>query len=269
MGSPFVSIDRSIDRFPVRFDRSIDRPLIGGSCFRSIDGSSVSIERSIDRSIDVGPPLVSIDASNPLNGSLRRRAMGEMPTPAHLPPRLREVPVFALEDGDFVPRRFRSDGDDRTASAASSRSSVARALLVRRIEDDEDEPAHWYALACETFDEGDLETCAFALDACERASGGAYARDPRFELRRAHCALASGGTANEETLRAVDATLSRLAEASKGEIPDDVKALITLDVCEIEREWCRRSGRKVREATRSALAEATPTLEALLVPPKE
>lgn len=220
---------------------------------RSIDGSSVTIDRC------------------PLNGSLRRLAIREMPTPAHLPPRLREVPAFSLEDGDFVPRRFRSDGDDRTASAASSGSSVARALLVRRIEDDEEEPAHWYALACETFDEGDLETCAFALDACERASGGAYARDPRFELRRAHCALAlaSGGTANEETLRAVDATLSRLAEASKGEIPDHVKALITLDACEIEREWCRRSGREVRESTRSALVEATPTLDGLLLPPKE
>ena len=248
-----VPIDRS-----EHFNRSIcfDRFVSIGS-FRSVRFDRfVSIDRSI--------------GAFRSNGRCGRTPIGrEMSTLARLPPRVRDVPAFALEDGDFIPRRFSGDDDDRTASAASSGSSVARALLVRRIEDDEDEPAHWYALACETFDEGDLETCAFALDACERASGGAYARDPRFELRRAHCALASGGEANEETLRAVDGTLSRLAEASSEEIPEHVKALITLDACEIEREWCRRSGKKVRETTRRTLAEATPTLDALLLPPKE
>ena len=234
----------------------------------------VSIDRAehfnrsicFDRSISIEASIGAFRS----NGRSGRTPIGrEMSTLARLPPRVRDVPAFALEDGDFIPRRFSGDDDDRTASAASSGSSVARALLVRRIEDDEDEPAHWYALACETFDEGDLETCAFALDACERASGGAYARDPRFELRRAHCALASGGEANEETLRAVDGTLSRLAEASSEEIPEHVKALITLDACEIEREWCRRSGKKVRETTRRTLAEATPTLDAFLLPPKD
>lgn len=163
---------------------------------------------------------------------------------------IRDVEPIDAADGDFIPRALRSE-DGAIASA-----SLALALAIRRVEDDEGDAAAWYELACEAFDAEEYYACESALDRCE-ALEGAYGRDARFALRRAHCALALGEDGDEATLGTVDRVFETLECCA---FSSDVRAALALEATEIEEEWGRRCGRAMRERTAAERARAVETL---------
>ena len=163
---------------------------------------------------------------------------------------VRDVEPIDAADGDFVPRALRSE------EGAIESSSLALALAIRRVEDDEGDAEAWYELACEAFDAEEYCACACALDRCE-ALEGAYGRDARFALRRAHCALALGEDGDEATLGCVDRVFETLEQCV---FSSDVRAAIALEASEIEEEWGRRCGRSMRERTGTERARAVETL---------
>lgn len=118
------------------------------------------------------------------------------------------------------------------------------------------EPGDWHALACEAFDDGDFETCSYALRRCATLDGG-YARDPRFALRRAHCALRLG---EDDVVEAVDATLAA-TEAAGERVPEDVAAAIAVDACGVEAAWAETARKEVRIETLAAFERAKGVLE--------
>jgi len=165
---------------------------------------------------------------------------------------LRATPAVDFVDGDFAPSR----GDAATGAVGSS-SALRRALCVRAIEDaDGREPGDWHALACEAFDDGDFETCSYALRRCATLDE-AYARDPRFALRRAHCALRLG---EDDVGEAVDATLAA-CEAAGERAPEDVAAAIAVDACGVEAAWAETARKEVRIETLAAFERAKGVLE--------
>lgn len=166
--------------------------------------------------------------------------------------RVKDVDVtVSASDTDFV-SRARDRGRD------SKRWKLALAMAIRKVEDDDDDPRAWYELACEAFDAGDRETCARALDRCETLDG-TWARDARFALRRAHCAAAANDDGDEGTMRAID-DVFRALDASGNDMPSDVRAVMVIDACGLEREWARRGGRETRAETERARERAMETL---------
>ena len=163
---------------------------------------------------------------------------------------LRARPSVDFVDGDFTPRCLRD-------AASSPSSALQRALCVRTIEDNDGrEPGDWFVLACVAFDDGDFETCSYALRRCATLNA-TFARDPRFALRRAHCAFRLGV---DDVVEAVDATFAAL-EAARERVPEDVAAAISVDVCGVEVAWAGKTKTVVRRETLAAFERAKNVLE--------